>query len=75
MEIWGVVGKWDVNVVKGIGQYLEDVCPGRGLFLANTFQNKVIHRYTWLRGNERRMIDYMTMNYRLKEDILSVKIV
>ena len=50
------------------GQYLVDTCAERGLFLANTFsQHKMTHRYTWARGNERNLIDYIAVDNRLRE--------
>ncbi len=58
-EIGGVVGKYGVEKVHEKGQYLVDICAERGFFLSNTsFQHKMIHWYTWARGNERSLIDY-----------------
>ncbi len=54
-EIGGVVGKFSVDGVNENEQYLADICAERGLFLTNTFQHKMIHRYTWARGNERSL--------------------
>lgn len=46
-EIVEIVGKWGVPGVNENGLNLVDVCPGRGLFLANTFyQHKMIRRCT-----------------------------
>ncbi len=54
-EIVGVIGKYGVEGVNENGQYLVDICAERGLFFSNTFfQHKMIHRYTWARGDERR---------------------
>ncbi len=43
-EIAGVVGKWGAVVVNENGEHLMDVCAERGLFLANTFQHRLIGR-------------------------------
>ncbi len=52
-EIGEVVGKYGVEGVNENGEHLVDICAERGLFLSNTFfQHKMIHRYTWARGNE-----------------------
>ncbi len=57
-RVGGVVGKYGVDGVNGNRNYLVDICVERGLFLSNTFfQHKMIHRYTWVRGNERSLID------------------
>ncbi len=56
-----------------------DVCAERGLFLANTFfQHKLIHRYTWRRedgGGESSMINYISVDERLRKDVLDAKVV
>ncbi len=70
-ELAGVVGKWEVEGVNENGEHLVDVCAERGLFLANTFfQHKMMHRYTWRRGEEgkeeRSLIDYIAVDERLK---------
>ncbi len=56
-EIGEMVGKFGVDGVNGNGQYLIDICAEWGLFLANIFEHKMIHRYTWARGNESHLID------------------
>ncbi len=56
--------------------YLVDICAERGLFLANTFfQHKMIHRYTWARGNERSLIDYIDVDNRLRREVEDAKVV
>ncbi len=66
-EIGGVVGKYGVDGVNENEQYLVDICAERGLFLLNTsFQHKMIHRYTWGRGNDRSLIDYIAVDNRLR---------
>ncbi len=55
-EIGGVVEKYGVDGVSGNGHNLVDICAERGLFLSNTFQHKMIHRYTWARANERSLL-------------------
>ncbi len=56
---------WKSGGVEGVnenGEHLVDVCAERGLFLANTFQHKMIHRYTWSRrderGDQKSLIEY-----------------
>ncbi len=40
-----------------------DICAERWLFLANSFfRHKMIHRYTWARGTERSLIDYIAVD-------------
>ncbi len=51
-----------MDSVNENGQYLMDICADRGLLLANTSQYKIIHRYTWARGNERSLIDYIAVD-------------
>ncbi len=74
-EIAGVVGKYGVEGVNENGQYLMGICAERGLFLLNTFQHKMIHRYTWARGNERSMIDYIALDNRLRREVEDAKVV
>ncbi len=60
------------------GQYLVDICADRGLFLVNTFfQHKMIHRYTWARGNEMSLIDYryIAVDNRLRREVEDAKVV
>ncbi len=64
-----VVGKFGVFGVNDSGQYFVDTCDERGLFPAYTFfQHKMIHRYTWARGNERNLIDYIAVDSRLRRE-------
>lgn len=56
-----VGGRWNVDKVNENGQYFVDVCTERDLFLSNTLWHKLIHRYTWARGNEMSLIDYKTV--------------
>ncbi len=70
------VRKYGVAGVNKNGQYLVDICAKRGLFLSNTFfQHKMIHRYTWARGNERSLIDYISVDNRLKKEVEDAKVV
>ncbi len=71
-----MVGKYGVDVVNDNGQYFVDICAERGLFLSNTFfQNKMIHRYTWAKGNERSLIDYIAVDNRLRREVKDTKVV
>ncbi len=74
-EIGGVVGKYDVEGVNENGQHLVNICAERGLFFLNTFfQHKMIHRYTWARGGERSLIDYITVNKMLRREAEDAKV-
>ncbi len=69
-EIGEVVRKYGVEGVNENGQYLVDTCAERGLFLSNTFfQHKMVHRYTWARGNEKSLIDYIAVDNRLRREV------
>ncbi len=74
-EIGGVVGRYSVEGVNENGQHLVDICAERGLFLSNTFQHKIIHRYTWARGDERSLIDYIAVDNRLRREVEEAKVV
>ncbi len=53
-----------------------DICAERGLFLSNTFfQHKMIHRYTWARGDERSLIDDIALDNRLRREVEDAKVV
>ncbi len=74
------MGKWGVEGVNEIGEQLVDTCAERELFLANTFfQHKMIHWYTWRRGEdgeeERSSTDYIAVDERLRKDVLDAKVV
>lgn len=61
------------------GEHLVDICAKRRLFLANTFfQHKMIHQYTWRRGEDggekRSLIDYIAEDERLRKDVLDAKV-
>ncbi len=46
------------------------------MFLSNTFfQHKMIHRYTWVRGDARSLIDYIAVNNRLRREVEDAKVV
>ncbi len=63
----GVVEKWEVEGVNENGEHLVDVCSERGLFLANTFQHKMIH--------QKSLIDYTAVDERLQKDMHDAKVV
>ncbi len=68
-EIGGVIGEYGVEGVNENGQYLVGICAERGLFLSNTFfQHKMIHRYTWARGDERSLIDYIAVDKMRRDE-------
>ncbi len=39
------------------------------------FQHKMIHRYTWARGDDRSLIDYIAVDNRLKREVENAKVV
>ncbi len=72
----GVVGRYGVEEVNKNGQQLVDICAEKGLFLTNTFfQHKMTHRYTWARGDERSLIDYIPVDNRLRREVEDDKVV
>ncbi len=73
--IKGVVGGYGVEGVTENGQHLVDICAERGLFLSDTFQHKMIHRYTWARGDARSLIDYIAVDNILKREVEDAKVV
>ncbi len=68
------VSRWD-------GESNEDMYGRFGMSesAANTFfQHKIIHRYTWRRGNDYEqigLIDYVAVDGRLRKDICDAKVV
>ncbi len=61
---------------RNFNDVVVDVCTERELFLSNTFfQHKIIHRYTWARGDARSLIDYIAVDYRLKREEEDAKVV
>ncbi len=74
-----VVGKWGIPGKNENGEWLVDVCAERRLFLTNTFiQHKIIHRYTWRRGNDceqKGLIDYVAVDERLRKDVSDAEVV
>lgn len=67
MGKWGVLGRIENS------EWLLDIYTERGLLLANTFQYKIIHKFTWRRGmqdEEKELNDYVAVNKRLKSDVL-----
>ncbi len=56
--------------------YIFTLGAERGLFLSNTFfQHKMIHRYTWARGDKRSLIDYIAVDNRLRREVEDAKVV
>ncbi len=46
------------------------------MILTDTFfQHKMIHRYTWARGNERSPIDFIAGDNRLRRELKDAKVV
>ncbi len=39
------------------------------------FQHKMIHSYTWAKGNERSLTDYTTVDNRLRREVEDAKVV
>ncbi len=75
-EIGGVVGGYGVEGENKNGQHLVDICAERGLFISNTFfQHKIIHRYTWARGDARSLTDCIDVDNRLKRKVEEAKVV
>lgn len=68
-EVAGVVGKSGIDGINQNGEHLVHIMLKKGC-LANTFQHKLIHRYTWRkrdkRGEQKSMIDYTAVIDRLK---------
>ncbi len=52
-----------------------DISAERGLFLSNTFQQKMIHRYTWARGDDKSLIVYIGVDSRLRREVEDAKVV
>ncbi len=76
--VMDVVGQWGIPGKNENGEWLMDVCAERGMFLANTFHHKNIHRYTWRRGNDyeqKCFIVYVTVDGRLRQDDCDAKVV
>ncbi len=78
-EIAGVVRKWDVDGINENGKHLVDVCAERGLSLGNTFfQHRLVHRYTWIRMDERdeqkSLTDYIAVDEKIKKDVLDARV-
>ncbi len=74
--VTSVVGKFSADGVNNNEQYLVGICAERGLFFANIFfQHKMIHRYTWARGNERSLIDYIAVDNRMGREVEHAKVV
>ncbi len=70
VRVYGVEG------VNENGQHLVDICAERGLFLLNTFfQHKMIHMYTWARGDDRNLIDYIAVDNRLRREVEDANVV
>ncbi len=78
-EVAGVVEKWGMDGINEDGEHLVDVCTERGLFLAHTFQHRLIHMYTWRRrderGKQKGMIDHIAADERMKKDMLDARVV
>ncbi len=72
-----VVGGYGVEGVNENGQLLADICAERGLFLSNTFfQHKMIHRYTWARGDGcQEPVNYTAVGKRLRREVEDTKAV
>ena len=65
-EIDGVVGKNGVPGVNESGERMIEMCIERELVVGNTFfEKKDIHKYTWVRIVEGRVVDKALMDYVL----------
>ncbi len=46
------------------------------MFLSNTFfQHRMIHRYTWAKGEARSLISYIALDNRLRRKVEDAKVV
>ena len=64
VEIDGVIGKFGVPGVNESGMRLVELCMERELLIGNTcFKKRMIHKYTWERVGNGRLIDRALMDY------------
>ena len=62
----GVVGRFGVPGRNDSGESLITMCIERGLAIGNTwFKKKEIHKYTWVRQTDGRVVDRALMDYVL----------
>ncbi|KAF1010546.1 MAG: hypothetical protein GAK29_05048 [Acinetobacter bereziniae] len=63
-----VVGPYGDVSVNENGDQMLNVCTEKGLFISNTwFKHKLIHMYTWHRGDSKSLIDFVVYDERLRK--------
>ena len=74
-EIGNVTGKLREAEENENDEYLEDNCAWRSVFCKQLLSKKMIHRYTWTKGNMKSLIDLIALDERMKREVMDAKIV
>ncbi len=74
LGVWSESLVWMVRMRMGSTLWVS-VQRG-GLFPTNTFQHKIsTGMYTWTRGNEKSLIDYVAVDNRLRREVQDAMVV
>ncbi|CAK1594622.1 unnamed protein product, partial [Parnassius mnemosyne] len=70
-----ILGTFGDERINENGEDLLTVCVKKNLFVANTFfRHKRIHMYTWERGDDRSMIDFIIVDERMRSAVVDTRV-
>ncbi|CAK1588972.1 unnamed protein product, partial [Parnassius mnemosyne] len=70
-----ILGTFGDERINENGEDLLTVCVEKNLFVANTFfRHKRIHMYTWERGDDRSMIDFIIVDERMRSAVVDTRV-
>lgn len=75
-ENWpGVIGRHGDEHLNENGKLLLDFCVGNSLTVMNTFfEHRDVHKYTWFRGTQRSLIDFVMVSPDLRKRVMDVRV-
>ncbi|CAG4976084.1 unnamed protein product [Parnassius apollo] len=70
-----ILGTFGDESINENGEDLLTVCAEKNLFVTNTFfRHKKIHMYTWERGDDRSMIDFVIVDERMRSAVVDTRV-
>ncbi|CAK1604149.1 unnamed protein product, partial [Parnassius mnemosyne] len=70
-----ILGTFGDESINENGESLLAVCVEKNLVVTNTFfHHKKIHTYTWERGDDRSMIDFIIVDQRMRSAVVDTRV-
>ena len=74
-QVDGITGMYGVPGENENGEWLVELCAERELVIGNTwFKKKLCHKYTWERGDQKSLLDYVLIGKMYVKRLLDVHV-